>query len=59
LKRKGGSAIAGPPFFALACAFFLPYGGMVFLQGVFRKSVVLVWCFCGENVVDCMVNVVL
>jgi hypothetical protein len=33
--------------------------GLVFLQGYFRKTRVLVWCFCGENVVDCVVNVVL
>jgi hypothetical protein len=28
-----------------------------FLRGVLGKVVVLVWCFCGEFVVDCVVFV--
>jgi hypothetical protein len=27
-----------------------------FFQGVFAKNGVLVWCICGEVVVDCVVN---
>jgi hypothetical protein len=27
-----------------------------FLQGVLAKKGVLLWCFCGEVVVDCVVN---
>jgi hypothetical protein len=27
-------------------------GGVVFLQGVLRKSTFCAWCFCGEFVVD-------
>jgi hypothetical protein len=42
------SAFAGPHFFAR--------GGSAFLQGVFVKSSVLRRCFCGEVVVDCVVN---
>ena len=29
---------------------------MGFFAGVFVKKCVLVWCFCGEVVVDCVVN---
>jgi hypothetical protein len=29
-----------------------------FLQGIFAKRVLLVWCFCGEFVVECVANVV-
>jgi hypothetical protein len=29
-----------------------------FLQGFFAKKVILTWCFCGEFVVECVVNVV-
>ena len=29
---------------------------MGFFVGVFVKKCVLVWCFCGEVVVDCVVN---
>jgi hypothetical protein len=32
--------------------------GLWFLQGFFAKKVVLTWCFCGEFVVECVVNVV-
>jgi hypothetical protein len=45
-----GSAVAGPLFFFC--------GGMVFLLGVLGKCGVLLWCFCGEFVVECVVNVV-
>jgi hypothetical protein len=31
-------------------------GGGSFFQGVLAKKGVLVWCFCGEVVVDCVVN---
>jgi hypothetical protein len=31
-------------------------GGWVFLQGVLKKTGVLLWCFCGENVVECVVK---
>jgi hypothetical protein len=46
----GGSAVAGPLFFFC--------GGMLFLLGVLGKCGVLLWCFCGEFVVECVVNVV-
>jgi hypothetical protein len=49
-KERGGSAVAGPLFFFC--------GGMVFLLGVLGKCGVLLWCFCGEFVVECVVNVV-
>jgi hypothetical protein len=29
-----------------------------FLQGFFAKWTFLLWCFCGEFVVECVVNVV-
>jgi hypothetical protein len=29
-----------------------------FLKGVSKKEGVFVWCFAGENVVNCVVNVV-
>jgi hypothetical protein len=35
---------------------FFVRGGRAFFQGVFAKIGVLVWCFCGEVVVDCVVN---
>jgi hypothetical protein len=28
------------------------------LQGFFGKTAVCTWCFCGEVVVECVVNVV-
>jgi hypothetical protein len=31
---------------------------MVFLLGVLYKFGGLLWCFCGEHVVECVVNVV-
>jgi hypothetical protein len=37
---------------------FFPGGERLFLQGVFENSGVLLWCFCGENVVECVQNVV-
>jgi hypothetical protein len=36
--------------------FFLACGGRAVFQGVLRKRVFLVWCFCGEVVVDHVVN---
>jgi hypothetical protein len=51
----GGSAVAGPPFFVPFCIFCF-CGGGAFFQGVLRKKGVLLWCFCGEVVVDCVVN---
>jgi hypothetical protein len=33
-------------------------GGTPFLQGVFEKNGCKTWCFCGEVVVECVVNVV-
>jgi hypothetical protein len=47
----GGSAIAGPPIFLFCGGIFLSCGGLVFLLGVLQKSVVLLWCFGGVNVV--------
>jgi hypothetical protein len=38
---------------------FFVRGKTWFLQGILRKSVGLVWCFCGEIVVNCVANVVL
>ena len=35
---------------------FFVCGGRAFFQGVFAKKGVLVWCFCGEVVVNCVVN---
>jgi hypothetical protein len=35
---------------------FLFCGEAAFFQGVFAKNDVLVWCFCGEVVVNCVVN---
>jgi len=35
---------------------FFVRGGGAFFQGVFAKQGVLLWCFCGEVVVDCVVN---
>jgi hypothetical protein len=37
---------------------FLGRGVVVFLRGILRKKGVLRWFFDGENVVECMVNVV-
>ncbi len=37
-------------------AFFLASGRRALFQGVFAKNGVLVWCFCGEVVVDYVVN---
>jgi hypothetical protein len=34
-------------------------GGCPFLLGVLAKAGDKTWCFCGEFVVDCVVNVVL
>jgi hypothetical protein len=42
--KKGGSAIAGPLFLLFA--------------GVLVKCGGWLWCFCGEVVVGCVVNVV-
>jgi hypothetical protein len=47
----GGSAVAGPPFLSLS-AFFVFCGGWAFFRGVLRKKGVLLWCFCGEVVVN-------
>jgi hypothetical protein len=46
----GGPAVAGLPFFFC--------GGGAFLLGVLEKCGGLLWCFCGEFVVECVVNVV-
>jgi hypothetical protein len=46
--EQSGSAVAGPPFF---CGW-----RRALFRGVFAKSDVLVWCFCGEVVVNCVVN---
>jgi hypothetical protein len=48
--KMGGSAVAEPLFFFC--------GGVVILLGFLRKCVFLAWCFCGEFVVECVVNVV-
>jgi hypothetical protein len=51
----GGSAVAGPPYFCLFRHFLFLWWRGVF-SGVFAKKGVLLWCFCGEVVVDCVVN---
>jgi hypothetical protein len=38
--------------------FFYGAGGWAFLQGVLEKNRCSVWCFGGEVVVECVVNVV-
>jgi len=38
---------------------FLFCGGQAFLLGVLAEMRVLLWCFCGQFVVLCVVNVVL
>jgi hypothetical protein len=37
---------------------FFVAGGEAFLQGFLEKSWCGTWCFCGEVVVGCVVNVV-
>jgi hypothetical protein len=37
-------------------AFFLVRGGGAFFRGSFAKNGVFAWCFCGEVVVNCVVN---
>jgi hypothetical protein len=37
---------------------FFRRGGRVFLQGVLRNCGIFSWCFCGEFVVECVVNMV-
>jgi hypothetical protein len=37
---------------------FLSCGGSMFLLGVLGETGVLLWRFCGEVVVECVVNVV-
>jgi hypothetical protein len=54
--RFGGCRIA--LFFVLG-EIFLFCGGEAFLQGILQKMGVLVWCFCGEDVVICVVDVVI
>jgi hypothetical protein len=44
--------------FSLLSGDFLWRGGIAILLGVLQKSGVFVWCFGGENVVNCMVDVV-
>jgi hypothetical protein len=39
-------------------AIFFGRGGMAILLGVLQKTGVFMWCFGGENVVICVVNVV-
>jgi hypothetical protein len=43
---------------AQICRRFLAVVVLRFLQGVFAKMAFLLWCFCGEFVVECVVNVV-
>jgi hypothetical protein len=38
--------------------FLFSAGKRVFLQGVFTKAAFLSWYFDGENVVECVINVV-
>jgi hypothetical protein len=45
----GGSAFC-------RAAFSLVRGGGAFFQEVFAKNGVFAWCFCGEVVVNCVVN---
>jgi hypothetical protein len=56
-RSWGGSAITGPSFFVFE-VYFLFCGGAVVFAGVLRKTSVLVWCFCGEDVVICVADVV-
>jgi hypothetical protein len=44
---------AGCNFFS-----FFSAGECAFLQGVLQKNECSAWCFCGEVVVECVVNVV-
>jgi hypothetical protein len=44
--------------FSFWCGDFFWRGGVAILQGYLQKNGVFVWCFDGENVVDCVVNVV-
>jgi hypothetical protein len=48
--KRGLQWISGPYFFLVAKSWFL--------LGVLQKTAFSVWFFAGENVVDCMVNVV-
>ena len=36
---------------------FFGAGGEAFLRGFLRKTACKPWCFCGESVVNCVVNV--
>jgi hypothetical protein len=49
-RKRGLRWISGPDFFLEAKSWFL--------LGVRRKTVFLAWFFAGENVVNCVVNVV-
>jgi hypothetical protein len=40
------------------CRIIFPAGILVFLLGILRKRRVWMWFFGGENVVECVVNVV-
>jgi hypothetical protein len=53
----GGSAVAGPLFFCFGASFFVLWW-RAFLRGFFREIGVLVWCFCGGDVVICVADVV-
>jgi hypothetical protein len=55
IQNKSGSAVAEPLIFLLWGIFFGVWWRGVF-SGVFAKKGVLVWCFCGEVVVNCVVN---
>jgi hypothetical protein len=43
---------------ARICLGFFGVVVLWFLQGIFAKKAILLWCFCGEFVVECVVNVV-
>jgi hypothetical protein len=54
----GGSASAESPTFLFLEGFFLFCGGGAFLRGFLCKMHLLMWCFCGDNVVVCVADVV-
>ena len=51
-------SVGGGPLGDDFLAVVFELGGGAFLQGVLKKSWRRTWCFCGEVVVECVVNVV-
>jgi hypothetical protein len=54
IKMGGPVNFAGPLFFVLRA--FSGCGGGAFLLGFLRKTACRMWCFGGQDVVDCMVK---